>query len=139
MTNPTIDDGERTTSCSRSQQHLGENTVRAVAMDSTDGLTRGMEVRDTGAPIARAGRPETSRPHLQRARRARTTRAGPIDAETATPIHRARRSSTEQETKTEIFETGIKVIDLLCPFAKGGKIGLFGGAGVGKTVCSSWS
>src|ERR1044071_8921555 len=116
------------------QQHIGQNQVRAVAMSSTDGVTRGMSVVDTGsaitAPVGNAplgrilnvlGEPVDGGP--------------PIPADTERwPIHRETPRFTDLEPKTEIFETGIKVIDLIAPFVKGGKIGLFGGAGVGKTV-----
>lgn len=114
-------------------QHLGENTVRAIAMDMTDGMVRGTEVIDTGAPIAVPVGPETLG-------RIFDVIGQPIDeGEDVTtkecwPIHREAPSFKEQATETEILVTGIKVIDLLCPYAKGGKIGLFGGAGVGKTV-----
>jgi F-type H+-transporting ATPase subunit beta len=113
--------------------HLGENTVRSIAMDSTEGLVRGLEVKDTGdkitTPVGEAvlgrilnviGEPVDGR--------------GPVKATQRLPIHRPAPPFTEQSTAVEMFETGIKVIDLLAPYAKGGKIGLFGGAGVGKTV-----
>ena len=114
-------------------QHLGENTVRAIAMDSTNGLRRGVEVRDTGAPImvpvgvGTLGRiiNVTGNPVDER---------GPVEAATYLPIHRDPPSFAEQATATEVLTTGIKVIDLLTPYPRGGKIGLFGGAGVGKTV-----
>jgi F-type H+/Na+-transporting ATPase subunit beta len=115
------------------QQHLGNNWVRAVAMTTTDGLARGTEVRDTGAPISVPvgavtlgrvfdvlGNPIDAK--------------GPVDRTTVLPIHRAAPPFDQQTTEVEVFETGIKVIDLICPFKKGGKIGIFGGAGVGKTV-----
>ena len=115
-------------------QHLGENTVRTIAMDTTDGLVRGQEVIDTGARDHRAGRPGDARPHHQRHRRAgRRARPGQRQ-EAATPIHRPAPAFVEQATEAEILVTGIKVVDLLAPYPKGGKIGLFGGAGVGKTV-----
>ena len=114
-------------------QHLGENRVRTIAMDNTDGLVRDMEVVDTGAPI--------SMPIGEEIRGRLFNLVGePIDGmempetERRYPIHRPAPSFEELSTATEMFETGIKVIDLLCPYAKGGKIGLFGGAGVGKTV-----
>src|SRR5579872_2063895 len=113
--------------------HLGENTVRAVAMDTTDGLVRGMEVRDTGGPIAMPVGPECLGRILNVVGEP-VDDAGPVNAKRTSPIHRAPPSFQEQSTKVEIFETGIKVIDLLAPYRKGGKIGLFGGAGVGKTV-----
>ena len=114
-------------------QHLGESTVRAIAMDSTDGLTRGMDVKDTGGPImmpvgtACLGR-------ILNVVGEPVDEAGPVNATVTKPIHRDPPKFEEQATKVEIFETGIKVIDLLAPYKKGGKIGLFGGAGVGKTV-----
>ena len=114
-------------------QHLGENTVRTIAMDMTDGLVRGMEVRDSGdvikVPVGEAclgriinvvGKP--------------VDEGGPIKTDKYYPIHRPAPGFKDQETKVEMFETGVKVIDLLEPYSKGGKIGLFGGAGVGKTV-----
>ena len=114
-------------------QHVGDNVVRCIAMSSTDGLQRGAEAADTGAPIAvpvgdeclgrvfnLLGEPIDNKPAPQ--------------SETRWPIHRPAPSYEEQQPATEILETGIKVIDLICPYAKGGKIGLFGGAGVGKTV-----
>lgn len=114
-------------------QHLGFNDVRAVAMSSTDGLVRGLEVTDTGAPIqvpvgqAILGRmfDVTGVPIDQK---------GDVKTAKTYPIHRAAPTFDEQSTKAEVLETGIKVIDLICPFLKGGKVGLFGGAGVGKTV-----
>jgi F-type H+/Na+-transporting ATPase subunit beta len=114
-------------------QHLGEGTVRAVAMDSTDGLVRGMPVKNTGAPISVPVGNETLGRILNVIGEA--VDSGPkIVAKQYDPIHKAAPSFVEQSTKVEIFETGIKVIDLLAPYRKGGKIGLFGGAGVGKTV-----
>ena len=114
-------------------QHLGENTVRAIAMDSSDGLVRGMEVRDTGAPIAMPVGPECLGRILNVIGEP-VDEKGPVGAKKTMPIHRAPPTFQEQSTKVEIFETGIKVIDMLAPYRKGGKIGLFGGAGVGKTV-----
>lgn len=115
------------------EQHLGNNVVRTVAMDSTDGLQRGMEVIDTGAPIkVPVGKAVLGR--ILNVLGEPIDNKGPIEAENYLPIHRDAPSFEEQETETEIFETGIKVIDLLAPYVKGGKIGLFGGAGVGKTV-----
>jgi F-type H+/Na+-transporting ATPase subunit beta len=114
-------------------QHLGESTVRAVAMDTTDGLVRGMEVRDTGKPIMMpVGNACLGR--ILNVVGAPVDEAGPVNAEKFAPIHKDPPKFTDQSTKVEIFETGIKVIDLLAPYRKGGKIGLFGGAGVGKTV-----
>ena len=115
-------------------QHLGENTVRTIAMDSTEGLTRGQRVTDTGSQIRVPVGPQDARPHPQRHRRAdRRARPG-RHAETDSPIHAAAPLFVDQSTESAILVTGIKVIDLLAPYAQGGKIGLFGGAGVGKTV-----
>src|SRR5881296_2900103 len=114
-------------------QHLGENRVRGVAMSSTDGLVRGMPVRDTGAPISvPVGRETLGR--LINVLGEPVDEKGPITAKKTYPIHRPAPPLEEQETKTEVLETGIKVVDLLEPYSKGGKVGLFGGAGVGKTV-----
>ena len=114
-------------------QHIGDNVVRCIAMSSTDGLQRGVQAEDTGAPISvpvgeeclgrvfnLLGQPIDNKP--------------PVQGSDRWPIHRPAPSYEEQQPATEILETGIKVIDLICPYAKGGKIGLFGGAGVGKTV-----
>jgi F-type H+-transporting ATPase subunit beta len=115
------------------QQHLGNNWVRAVAMTTTDGLARGTEAKDTGGPIMVPVGPATLG-------RVFDVLGHPIDgkgevkAKEYYPIHRAAPSFEDQTTATEIFETGLKVIDLIAPFAKGGKVGVFGGAGVGKTV-----
>ncbi|MDX2014793.1 MAG: F0F1 ATP synthase subunit beta [Myxococcaceae bacterium] len=114
-------------------QHLGENTVRCIAMDSTDGLSRGMTVKNTGAPISVPVGPETLG-RILNVTGDPVDELGPVAAKKFYPIHRPIPSFTEQSKKIEMFETGIKVIDLLCPFTRGGKIGLFGGAGVGKTV-----
>jgi F-type H+-transporting ATPase subunit beta len=113
--------------------HLGESMVRTIAMDTTDGLVRGMPVRDTGAPIAMPVGPECLGRILNVIGEPIDS-AGPVNAKRYAPIHRPPPSFQEQSTKVEVFETGIKVIDLLAPYRKGGKIGLFGGAGVGKTV-----
>ncbi|MEW5952329.1 MAG: F0F1 ATP synthase subunit beta [Bacillota bacterium] len=114
-------------------QHLGNNTVRAVAMSATDGLVRGMEVVDTGAPIsAPVGKPTLGR--LVDVLGEPIDGKGPIPSDKRYPIHRPAPPLVEQSTKAEQLETGIKVIDLLVPFLKGGKVGMFGGAGVGKTV-----
>src|SRR4029077_4628761 len=115
------------------QQHLGDKWVRTVSMSGTEGLKRGYEVIDTGAPISMpvgeavmgrmfdvCGNPVDER--------------GPVNAEKRYPIHRPAPKLIEQDTSASILETGIKVIDLICPFSKGGKVGAFGGAGVGKTV-----
>ncbi len=114
-------------------QHLGEDTARCVAMDSTDGLVRGMEVRDTGKPIAMPVGPETLG-RLMNLIGEPIDELGPIEAKEHFPIHRDPPSLEEMSTSYEMFETGIKVIDLIEPYVKGGKVGLFGGAGVGKTV-----
>ncbi|MCZ6510440.1 MAG: F0F1 ATP synthase subunit beta [Alphaproteobacteria bacterium] len=114
-------------------QHLGENTTRCIAMDTTDGLVRGTEVVDSGAPITVPVGPETLGRIINVIGEPVDDR-GPLEAKRSMPIHRAAPSFTEQSTDTEQLVTGIKVVDLLTPYAKGGKIGLFGGAGVGKTV-----
>lgn len=113
--------------------HLGDNTVRTVAMSSTDGLVRGMEAVDTGGPISvPVGRSTLGR--VFNLLGEPIDEAGEVDATEKLPIHRSAPGFTDQSTQQEMLETGIKVVDLLCPYAKGGKIGLFGGAGVGKTV-----
>ncbi len=115
------------------QQHLGNNWVRAVAMSSTDGLARGLDVKDTGAPItvpvgeATLGRVFDVLGHAIDGKE-------PVTSKTNLPIHRAPPAFDQMETEAQIFETGIKVIDLIAPFKRGGKVGVFGGAGVGKTV-----
>ena len=114
-------------------QHLGENTVRTVAMDSTEGLVRGQEVIDTGEPIAVPVGDETLGRIMNVVGEA-VDEAGPIKTAEKRPIHAPAPSYVDQSTEAEILITGIKVVDLLAPYAKGGKIGLFGGAGVGKTV-----
>ena len=132
ITNPVIDD-QADNLVVEVAQHLGDNVVRTIAMDVTDGLVRGMEVRDTGKdimmPVGAAslgrvlnvvGRPVDG--------------LGPVSQEKMMPIHRQAPAFTEQDTTVNVLETGIKVIDLLVPFPRGGKMGLFGGAGVGKTV-----
>ena len=114
-------------------QHLGESTVRTVAMDSTEGLVRGQEVVDTGEPIAVPVGDETLGRIMNVVGEA-VDEAGPIKTAEKRPIHQPAPSYVDQSTEAEILVTGIKVVDLLAPYAKGGKIGLFGGAGVGKTV-----
>jgi F-type H+/Na+-transporting ATPase subunit beta len=115
------------------EQHLGENRVRAVSMQATEGLIRGMSVYDTGNPITiPVGRETLGR--VMNVLGHPVDEAGPINAKKFYPIHRLAPAVTEQNTNLEMLETGIKVIDLLEPYLKGGKIGLFGGAGVGKTV-----
>jgi F-type H+/Na+-transporting ATPase subunit beta len=114
-------------------QHLGESTVRTIAMDTTDGLVRGQEVTDLGEPISVPVGPEVLGRILNVIGEPVDER-GPVEAKMKYPIHRPAPEFVEQSTETEILVTGIKVVDLLAPYAKGGKIGLFGGAGVGKTV-----
>ncbi len=114
-------------------QHVGSRTVRAIAMSSTDGLCRGMEVTNTGAPIAVPVGKETLGRMFDVTGHA-IDGGGPVKAKKMAPIHRAAPEFKDQSTTIEVFETGIKVIDLIAPFMKGGKVGLFGGAGVGKTV-----
>jgi len=115
-------------------QHIGGNKVRAVAMGTTDGLKRGMEVTDTGAAISVPVGEGTLGRMFNLLGEPIDGIDDPIKAERKDPIHRDAPKFEDQSTTTEIFETGIKVIDLICPFVKGGKVGLFGGAGVGKTV-----
>ncbi len=115
------------------EQHIGGGVVRTVAMDSTDGLARGMEVSDTGAPISvPVGKGTLGR--IFNVLGDTIDDAGEVNYDKRSPIHRKAPEYTAQATKVEILETGIKVIDLICPVLKGGKVGLFGGAGVGKTV-----
>jgi len=114
-------------------QHLGENTVRCIAMDTTEGLVRGQEVSDTGSPIMMPVGPETLGRILNVIGDPVDER-GPVETSTNLPIHRDAPDFVDQSTETEQLVTGIKVVDLLTPYPKGGKIGLFGGAGVGKTV-----
>ena len=114
-------------------QHLGENTVRCIAMDATEGLVRNMVAIDTGAPITVPVGPETLGRIINVVGDAIDEKK-PIKSKKSYPIHRPAPEFVEQATESEILETGIKVVDLLAPYAKGGKIGLFGGAGVGKTV-----
>lgn len=114
-------------------QHLGDNVCRCIAMDSTDGLVRGMEVRDSDAPISiPVG--EASLGRIMNVVGRPVDGLGPIESDVKFPIHRPAPSFTEQDTEVRVLETGIKVIDLLVPFPLGGKMGLFGGAGCGKTV-----
>jgi F-type H+-transporting ATPase subunit beta len=113
--------------------HLGEKTVRAIAMDTTDGLRRGQEVRNTGSPITIPVGPETLG-RIMNVVGEPVDERGPIDAKMTYPIHRPAPEFVDQSTSVEVLETGIKVVDLIAPYNKGGKVGLFGGAGVGKTV-----
>ena len=114
-------------------QHIGDNVVRCIAMSSTDGLQRGAEAVDTGAAIS-VPVGEACLGRVFNLLGQPIDEAGPVEAQEKWPIHRSAPAYEEQQPATEILETGIKVIDLICPYAKGGKIGLFGGAGVGKTV-----
>src|SRR5581483_6763174 len=114
-------------------QHLGENTVRTIAMDTTDGLVRGAEVTSTGAPISVPVGPETLGRIINVVGEPVDER-GPVNAKQTSPIHKPAPEFIDQSTEAEILITGIKVVDLLAPYAKGGKIGLFGGAGVGETT-----
>ena len=115
------------------QQHLGEGLIRAVAMSSTEGVVRGMEAIDTGAPITvPVGEKVLGR--IFNVIGETVDNKGPVNTDLRLPIHRPAPALTEQDTEANILETGIKVIDLICPFIKGGKVGAFGGAGVGKTV-----
>jgi len=114
-------------------QHLGENTVRTIAMDSTDGLVRGKSATDTGSPISMPVGPETLG-RIMNVIGEPVDERGKIVTKQKYPIHRPAPAFVDQSTETEILVTGIKVVDLLAPYARGGKIGLFGGAGVGKTV-----
>ena len=132
VTNPSIND-KADNLVIEVAQHLGENTARCIAMDSSDGLVRGMQVKDTGDSIKVPVGRETLGRIMDVVGRP-VDEMGPIDAKHRYPIHREPPSFTDQSVNIEMFETGIKVIDLLEPYMKGGKIGLFGGAGVGKTV-----
>ncbi|MFZ4735450.1 MAG: F0F1 ATP synthase subunit beta [Bradymonadia bacterium] len=132
VTNPAIDEREGNLVIEVAQ-HLGQNTVRCIAMDSTDGLSRGMPVQDTGKAIAMpVGKATLGR--ILNVTGEPVDEKGPVDAARHVPIHKAPPRLEDQSTTVETFVTGIKVVDLLAPYAKGGKIGLFGGAGVGKTV-----
>src|SRR5664279_1433900 len=114
-------------------QHLGENTVRTVAMDSTEGLVRGQEVTDMGEPISVPVGEETLG-RIMNVIGEPVDEAGPVNTQQKRSIHQPAPSYIEQSTEGQILVTGIKVVDLLAPYARGGKVGLFGGAGVGKTV-----
>ena len=132
LTNPHISDREWNLTAEVAQ-HVGERVVRCIAMDTTDGLVRGMKAIDTGQPITvPVGREVLGR--IVNVIGEPIDEQGPIEAKKYYPIHRPAPTFMDQNVKIEILETGIKVIDLLAPFPKGGKIGLFGGAGVGKTV-----
>ena len=128
-----IKEADRINITLETMQHLGNNTVRCVALSSTDGLQRGMSAEDTGSPInVPVGRPTLGR--MFNVIGEPIDELGPIEVKETLPIHRPAPDFEELEPSTEILETGIKVVDLLAPYAKGGKVGLFGGAGVGKTV-----
>lgn len=132
ITNPTIDD-EEDNLVVEVAQHLGNSVVRCIAMDSTDGLVRGQVGKDTGQPIlVPVGKASLGR--ILNVVGRPVDEQGPIVSDKHYPIHRPSPSFVEQSTKIEVLETGVKVIDLLVPFPKGGKMGMFGGAGVGKTV-----
>ena len=132
VTNPSINDKPWNLTLEVAQ-HIGENTVRCVAMDSSEGLVRGMEVQNTGKPIQMpVGREVLGR--ILNVIGEPVDELGPVKTAKTYPIHRQAPTFEEQSTEVEMFETGIKVIDLLAPYPRGGKIGLFGGAGVGKTV-----
>ncbi|MFH1531406.1 MAG: F0F1 ATP synthase subunit beta [Pseudomonadota bacterium] len=132
LTNPAIDD-RADNLVIEVAQHIGEDTVRCIAMDTTDGLVRGMKVRDTGGPIMMPVGPATLGRILNVVGDP-VDEKGPVVTDTYLPIHREPPAFVDMDTETSMFETGIKVVDLLAPYPKGGKIGLFGGAGVGKTV-----
>ena len=132
VTNPAIDERQDNLVVEVAL-HVGDNVVRCIAMDSTEGLVRGMEARDTGAPIVTPVGEATLGRIMDVVGRP-VDEAGPIPDTAKWSIHREAPAFEDQATSKEIFETGIKVIDLLAPYVKGGKIGLFGGAGVGKTV-----
>lgn len=132
LTNASINDQEENLVLEVAQ-HTGQNMVRAIAMDSTDGLVRGASVRDTGDQITvPVGKAALGR--IMNVTGDPVDEAGPINAEKRYPIHRSAPDFTQLSTQTDILETGIKVVDLVAPYSRGGKIGLFGGAGVGKTV-----
>jgi F-type H+-transporting ATPase subunit beta len=132
VTNPGISDAEWNLVLEVSQ-HLGERTVRTVAMDTSDGLVRGMRVQNTGLPIQMPVG-EATLGRILNVVGQPVDEKGPVVSDIRMPIHREPPAFVDQDTKVEVFETGIKVVDLLAPYRKGGKIGLFGGAGVGKTV-----
>jgi F-type H+-transporting ATPase subunit beta len=132
LTNPTLSD-KKWNLVVEVAQHLGENSVRCISMDTTEGLVRGSEVMDTGEGISvPVGKAVLGR--ILNVIGEPVDEMGPVNAEKTLPIHRPAPAFADQSTEVEVFETGIKVVDLLTPYLKGGKIGLFGGAGVGKTV-----
>ena len=133
VTNPSIDE-EPNNLVLEVAQHLGERTVRTIAMDTTEGLTRGMQVKNTGGMIqAPVGREVLGR--ILNVVGKPVDEAGPLNAKTFLPIHRDPPKFVNQSTQVETFVTGIKVVDLLCPYRKGGKIGLFGGAAWARRFC----
>jgi F-type H+/Na+-transporting ATPase subunit beta len=132
LSNPAIND-EKDNLVVEVAQHLGEKTVRCIAMDSTEGLVRGMEARDSGDVITMPVG-EATLGRILNVIGEPVDEAGPVKSEKRMPIHRPAPEFVDQATEVQAFETGIKVVDLLAPYARGGKIGLFGGAGVGKTV-----
>jgi F-type H+-transporting ATPase subunit beta len=132
ISNPTINDEEGNLIVEVAQ-HLGDNVVRTIAMDVTDGLVRGMPVKDTGKPIMMPVG-EASLGRVLNVVGRPVDGLGPVSHEKMMPIHRLAPAFTEQDTEVNVLETGVKVIDLLVPFPRGGKMGMFGGAGVGKTV-----
>jgi len=132
IANPTIND-EEDNLIVEVAQHLGDNVVRCIAMDITDGLVRGMKAKDTGGPISVPVGPECLGRILNVVGRP-VDGLGPVEAKHYMPIHREAPTFLEQDTSVHVLETGVKVIDLLVPFPRGGKMGMFGGAGVGKTV-----
>ena len=125
-----IEDGDLTLEV---QQQIGDGIVRTIAMGTTDGLKRGLDVKNTGAPIS-VPVGEKTLGRIMNVLGQPVDNAGPIEAKKKMPIHRAAPTFSEQASEIQLLETGIKVVDLICPFAKGSKVGLFGGAGVGKTV-----
>ncbi len=132
ISNPAINDDEDNLVVEVAQ-HLGDNVVRTIAMDVTDGLVRGMDVKDTGAPIQMPVG-EASLGRVLNVVGRPVDGLGPVSQDKMMPIHRPAPAFTEQDTEVRVLETGVKVIDLLVPFPRGGKMGMFGGAGVGKTV-----
>ena len=132
ITNPAIDDTPENL-VTEVAQHLGDNVVRTIAMNTTDGLVRGMEAKDTGSPIQMPVGHETLGRVLNVIGRP-VDGLGPIDAKKFYPIHRPAPAFVDLDTSVRVLETGVKVVDLLVPFPRGGKMGMFGGAGVGKTV-----
>ncbi len=132
ITNPTINDQEDNLIVEIAQ-HMGDNVVRCIAMDITDGLVRGMKAKDMGGPISVPVGPECLGRILNVVGRP-VDGLGPVEAKHYMPIHREAPTFLEQDTSVHVLETGVKVIDLLVPFPRGGKMGMFGGAGVGKTV-----